>query len=661
VTSELDLRLLRAAALLESDPAAGGPAGAAILDSHPGHEAATLLLGTARRRSGDAHAAGEVLGTLAAGQPAVAVVQLELSRALHAQGRDAEALATLQQALELQPDLAEGWRELSLFSAARGDTARCDVAYQRYARLLPEEPTHLGEAAAALANQRLGAAEALLRAQLEHSPQDVAALRLLAQVASARDDYPQAERLLYECLRLAPGATPARDHRAGRQPEHPPAEPMLPLVERLLALEPENPQYRTLLAAAYTLLGQIEAALEVLGTLLAGHPDNELVWLYYGHALRAGGRLEEAIAAYRRSAQLRPGFGEAWYSLANLKTLRFGAGDIATLRAELARTGLRGADRLHFEFALGKALEDAGEFTESFEHYARGNELRRATVRYDPDGVTRQIERTQALFTREFFAARAGWGASAPDPIFIVGLPRSGSTLLEQILASHSEVEGTRELAEVLGCAHELSLRGEPPGTQAYPQVIAQLTRAELSALGERYLAQTRVYRHRGRPRFIDKAPLNCLHIGLIHLMLPNARIIDARRAPLPCCFSNFKQHFQSGVWFTYSLTDLGRYYRDYVSLMSHFDTVLPARIHRVQYETLVADLEGEVRRLLDYCGLPFEEQCLRFHETRRVVQTVSSEQVRQPLYTEAVDQWRNFEPWLGPLKEALGELAETP
>ncbi|MGP8033086.1 MAG: sulfotransferase family protein, partial [Steroidobacteraceae bacterium] len=256
---------------------------------------------------------------------------------------------------------------------------------------------------------------------------------------------------------------------------------------------------------------------------------------------------------------------------------------------------------------------------------------------------------------------RAGWGASAPDPIFIVGLPRSGSTLLEQILASHSQVEGTRELADVLGFAHELSLREDPHGTPAYPQSIAQLTLAELSALGERYLAQTRVYRRLGRPRFIDKAPLNCLHIGLIHLMLPNARIIDARRAPLPCCFSNFKQHFQRGVWFTYSLADLGRYYRDYVSLMSHFDAVLPGRIHRVHYEALVADLEGEVRRLLDYCGLDFEPQCLRFYETRRVVQTVSSEQVRQPLYAEALEQWRNFEPWLGPLKEALGELALTP
>ena len=272
------------------------------------------------------------------------------------------------------------------------------------------------------------------------------------------------------------------------------------------------------------------------------------------------------------------------------------------------------------------------------------------------------MQRTQALYTREFFAARAGWGCPSPEPIFIVGLPRAGSTLLEQVLASHSQVEGTRELTDVLGFALELGDRDEEPGKPpTYPQSVARLTRAECAALGERYLAQTRAHRLLGRPHFIDKMGSNFRHLGLIHLMLPNARIIDARRAPLGCCFANFKQHFHRGLWFTYSLEDLGRYYREYVNIMAHFDAVLPGRIYRVCYEDVVQDLEGEVRRLLDHCALPFEEQCLRFHETRRIVATVSSEQVRQPLYTEGVAQWRNFEPWLGPLKEALGELAVTP
>jgi predicted Zn-dependent protease len=655
-TSELDLKLLRAAALLESDPAAAARAAEALLDSHPGHEAATLLLGNARRRSGDAQSAGAVLGALASAQPAAAVVQLELARALQLQGRGTEALASFERALDLQPDLAEGWREASLLYAAQGDTARCDAAYERYTRLVPEEP-HLGEVGAALATERLDTAESLLRGELVRAPEDVAALRLLAQVAAARERYPEAERLLGECLRLAPGYSRARYDLARILHEQQKGEPMLPLLERLLALSPGNLAYGTLRAAAYTTLGQVERALEVLAGLLASYPDNELVWLYYGHALRAEGRITQAIEAYRRSARLRPAFGGAWYSLANLKTLRFDAADIAAMRAQLDSATLPDADRLHFEFALGKAAEDAGNFDESFAHYARGNELRRAAVQYDPEIATREIERTRGLFTREFLAARAGWGAPATDPIFIVGLPRSGSTLLEQILASHSEVEGTRELPDVAALAQELALRGQPH-ENPYPELLARMRHAELAALGERYLTQTRVHRRLGRPRFIDKAPVNFAHVGLIHLILPNARIIDARRAALPCCFANFKQHFQRGVWFTYSLTDLGRYYRDYVSLMSHFDAVLPGRIHRVRYEQLVTDLDSEVRRLLDYCGLPFEEQCLRFHETRRVVQTVSSEQVRQPLYSDAIDQWRNFEPWLGPLKEALGDLA---
>jgi Sulfotransferase family len=316
-------------------------------------------------------------------------------------------------------------------------------------------------------------------------------------------------------------------------------------------------------------------------------------------------------------------------------------------------------DRLQLEFALGKALEDRGEFGESFEHYVRGNALRRGQVPYEPDANNRFVQSLQKMYTSKFFADRAGAGCDAPDPIFIVGLPRSGSTLLEQILASHSEVEGTRELPDIQGFALELGIRELRDGPAEFPNMVDRLTRDELKALGQRYLDQTRPNRLRGTPYFIDKMPSNFLHVGLIHLILPNARIIDARRSPLACCFSNFKQHFQAGVWFSYSLSDIGRFYRSYVQLMTHYDSVLPGRVHRVSYELLVSDLEGEVRKLLEYCGLPFEDQCLRFHETRRVVQTASSEQVRRPLFAEGVDQWRNFEPWLGELKQALGDVIQ--
>jgi tetratricopeptide (TPR) repeat protein len=434
--------------------------------------------------------------------------------------------------------------------------------------------------------------------------------------------------------------------------------PMLPLLERLLVLEPDNLGYRMLQAAAYDLLGESERAAGILARLLREFPRNELVWLYQGHTLRNSGRVGDAIEAYRQAIALQAEYGEAWFSLANLKTFRFSVDEVAAMRAQLARQDLSDRHRLQFEFALGKALEDSGEFAESFAHYAAGNALHRATIPYNPQWHSRLVRRTQALYTSAFLAARSGWGCQRPDPIFIVGLPRAGSTLLEQILASHSHVEGTRELPDVLGFALELGARESLAEQCPYPQSVAALTREQITALGERYLAQTLPNRLLGRPCFIDKMPENFLHIGLIHLMLPKARIIDARRSPLACCFANFKQHYQQGVWFTYSLEELGRFYRDYVNLMGHFDAVLPGRVHRVHYEHLIADFEGEVRRLLDYCGLPFEEQCLRFHETRRVVQTASSEQVRQPLYAEGLDQWRNFEPWLGPLKEALGELA---
>jgi tetratricopeptide (TPR) repeat protein len=528
----------------------------------------------------------------------------------------------------------------------------------KYARLtLPE--AHLQEASTALATYRLDAAELLLQQQLAKDPRDVAAMRMLARVAVKREDYVEAERLLERGLQLSPGDSEARFDLALTFFAQQKADPMLPLLERLLALQPDNLQYTSLQANAYSLLGHTERAIGILADLRERHPEDEYVWLVYGHALRLAGYADEAIAAYRKSTQLRPGFGEAWFSLANLKTFSFTAEEIATMRSQALQPDLSDDDRLQFEFALGKALEDSGEYGASFEHYTRGNTLRRAAVNYNSESNTRLVLRTTTLYTGEFFAARKGYGCQARDPIFIVGLPRAGSTLIEQILSSHSQVEGTRELPDIPGFALELGIVEKTNQTSAYPQSVARLSRRELAALGERYLAQTRPHRHRGTPYFIDKMPSNFFHAGLIHLILPNARIIDARRSPLACCFSNFKQHFQAGVWFSYDLEDIGRYYRDYARVMMHFDTVLPGRIHRVLYENLVADLEGEVRKLLDYCDLPFEEQCLRFHETRRVVQTASSEQVRRPLYAEGVDQWRHYEPWLGKLKEALGDVLE--
>src|ERR1700686_1409820 len=450
---------MRVAALLDSDPPAAAREAAEILKEHPGHPAATLLLGTARRSCGDPQAAAAAFAELAAAQPDSALIQLEIGRTLAAQGRDADALTALTRAVELEPNLAEAWRELAATHAARGDTAACDVAYARFTRLaLPSQ--HLAEAGVALANNRLATAESLLRRQLAHSPQDVAAMRMLAEIAAEREDYAQAEHLLQECLKLAPGYSQARFDLAKILHSQQKAAPILPLLERLLALEPQSLRYRTLQAAAYNLLGQNERSTQILSGLLAEFPGNELVWLYYGHALRTAGHLDQAIVAYRKSTDLKPGFGDAWFSLANLKTFRFSGGDVAAMQAQLAREGLKDNDRLQFEFALGKALEDAGEFEASFAHYTRGNALRRAAAPHDRDSVTRLVQRTQTLYTQEFFAARAGCGCLAPDPIFIVGLPRAGSTLIEQILASHTQVEGTMELPDIPAMAHAVGARG---------------------------------------------------------------------------------------------------------------------------------------------------------------------------------------------------------
>ena len=376
-----------------------------------------------------------------------------------------------------------------------------------------------------------------------------------------------------------------------------------------------------------------------------------------GHACKTAGRAEESIAAYNKAIEIAPHFGEAYWSLANMKTYRFDDASIAAMQAQLARGDIAPEDRFHLHYTLGKAFEDRGEYARSFDHYAAGAALRREGLAYVADETTVLTDKTIAYFTPALLQARVGQGCAAPDPIFVVGLPRAGSTLIEQILSSHSQVEGTMELPDIIAMAKRIG-GGKVRGS-VYPEALSELSADQLHMLGEEYLARTRVQRKTGRPFFIDKMPNNFQHLGLIHLILPNAKIIDARRHPLGNCFAAFKQHFARGQAFSYDFEDLGRYYADYVRLMDHFDRALPERVHRVFYEQMVADPEAQVRRLLEYCGLPFEPGCLEFYNNTRAVRTASSEQVRQPIYGDAVDQWRNYEPWLGPLKAALGPVLE--
>jgi tetratricopeptide (TPR) repeat protein len=477
---------------------------------------------------------------------------------------------------------------------------------------------------------------------------------MLAELAARLGRYGDAQNLLVRCLELAPGFRAARHnlafvlHRAGD------SAGALREINSLLASDANNPGYRSLKAAVLARIGELEQSLNLYADLLAQYSDNARAWMSYGHALKTAGRQTDAIQAYRRCIALQPGLGEAWWSLANLKTVRFTDADITQMRAQLEGIGLSPEDLFHFDFALGKALEDAAQYAVSFRHYARGNARRRKLIHYSADETHRQVERAKALFTTDFFAQRRGLGHHAADPIFIVGLPRSGSTLLEQILASHPLVEGTQELPDIPAIARELGGTKSRSAETLYPETLAQLDGEALQALGARYLELTRVQRKTTRPFFIDKMPNNWQHVGLIHLILPNARIIDARRHPLGCCWSAFKQHFARGQHFSYDLGDLGRYYRDYLDLMAHFEAAAPGRILRVDYESVVEDLETQVRRLLEYCQLDFDAQCLEFHRTKRSVRTASSEQVRQPIFREGLDQWRHFEPWLTPLKAAL-------
>lgn len=584
---------------------------------------------------------------------------LAQARQLATAGQGDDALKVLFEIVRQHPEHPEAWRVLADHLMAIGQTAEADLAYSRHVQCATRDPLLRQAATAMLAND-IPQAERVLKSHLKMAPTDVAAIRMLAEVAVRCGQDQAAEHLLKRCLELAPNFAAARYNHAVLLHRRNQAAEALAELERLLAVDPRNPGYRNLHAVVLSHVGEVERSCALYEQLLREYPANAKVWLSYGHVLKTAGRQQDCIAAYRQCIAREPKLGEAYWSLANLKTFRFTAEDLATMRAQLAEPRLGDVDRLNFHFALGKAHEDAGEAAIAFEHYEQGNALQRKRLPYDQPLNRARMRRLKTLFTPEFFAARRGLGHESSAPIFILGMPRAGSTLVEQILASHSAVEGTSELPNIITLARDLRARADDAELRGYAEVLARLDAPGLRELGERYLRGTQIYRKTDRPYFIDKMPNNFLHVGLIHSILPNARIIDARRHPLGCCFSNFKQLYAKGQRFSYGLADMGSYYRDYVELMTHFDAVLPGRVHRVIYEHLVEDTETEVKRLLEYCGLPFEPGCLRFFENDRPVRTASSEQVRRPIYREGVDQWRQFDPWLAPLKESLGSVLET-
>ena len=502
----------------------------------------------------------------------------------------------------------------------------------------------------AMNENRLDIAERLLKPHLKEDPFDVAAIRMLAELASRIGRWRDAENLLRRAVELAPGWTVAKANLAlvlGRNGK--PAE-ALAILDDVFTVEPENVGHWNLKAATLARLGEFEDAIGLYEDVLKHAPRQPKMWTSYGHMLKTIGRQAEGIAAYRKAIEIRPSLGEAWWSLANLKTVSFDEADVATMTLALEGPGVDDDDRIHLDFALGKAMHDAHRAGEAFDHYSRANALRLKKHPYDARELSRKVDRSIAAFTAEVFAERSG-GCEAPDPIFVVGMPRAGSTLVEQILSSHSQIEGTSELQDI----PSLARRG-----RGYPRTALNLTAEERRELGEEYLKRAGVQRRTNRPFFVDKLPNNWLFVPFIALILPNAKIIDARRHPVGCCFSNFRQHFARGQDFTYDLEDVGRYYSDYVRLMAHVDAVLPGRVHRVIYERMVDDTETEVRALLDFCGVEFEPACLEFHKTERAVRTASSEQVRRPIYRDATDEWRAYERHLGALHAVLDQIVKA-
>jgi tetratricopeptide (TPR) repeat protein len=572
----------------------------------------------------------------------------------------AAATEALREAVRLNPALPASWDMLEQLYRLEGDMAQAAVA-GRYLAVLQQLPSAVVAANSLLADGDLSPAEQVIRDYLRKDSGNVGSLRLLARIRMESGALAEAEGLLKSVLDRAPDYHEARlDHATIllRRQKHLRARRE---AERLLCHDADNRDYLKLYGAACIGLGDYEPVIDLYGRLLANpaRPDAEVadLRLWRGNALKVTGRRQEAIEDYRASLAARPDYAVAWFSLANLKTYRFDDHEVARMRDAESRPEILDLNRIYLCFAIGKALEDRGDYAGSWQFYQRGNMLRRATSLYRPEVTESRALRLKETFTAAFFNERAGWGADDPAPIFVLGLPRSGSTLIEQILASHSRVEGTHELTEISRYAGELGGVDPDYGLPLNPEAMRRLSAADVRALGERYLAETRVYRRLGRPFFIDKMPDNFWHIGLIHLILPRSTIIDVRREPMACCFSNLKQLFAGATQeFTYGMDDVARHYRAYLDLMRHWEDVLPGRVLTLRYEKLIDDLEGGVRTLLEHCGLPFEPACLTFHETRRSVRTPSSEQVRQPIGREGLAQWRWYAPWLWPLRDALGD-----
>ena len=618
------------------------------LQQHPDSTEALYMLAVTERYGGNHADALEVLQRLKLLAPSHSRAHQEEGHVQRDAGQPDAALLAYQRALALNPALESALREQS---AILTQLSRVEAAQQVNAQLqhLLSLPGPLRMAMELISQNKIVKAESLCRQFLQQQPQHVEGMRLLADVGVRLGVLEDAEFLLESALAFEPGNVGVRVDYVQVLRKRQKFVAALEQAQALLATAPDNPQFRSLCAIETMQTGDYDGALALLDQVLEQVPGDAVTLTTKGHALKTCGRGPEAVTAYRTVTQQHPTHGEAYYSLANLKTYRFDDADIERMQAQERDGNLGYMDRVYLNFALAKAFEDRRDYSTAFSYYETGNGLKKSQSRYDAQQMTDEFAATRATCSAELFTQTGGHPAA--DPIFVVGLPRAGSTLLEQILSSHSQIDGTLELPNIVSLSQRLRRQG------GYPNALMDLSEQQRIELGEEYLEGTRIHRQ-GAPRFVDKMPNNFRHIGLIKLILPNARIIDARRSPMSCCFSGYKQLFAEGQEFSYHLQDLGRYYRDYFDLMDHWHGVLPGQVLQVDHEAVVDDLETQVRRMLAFCDLPFEEACLRYYETERNVRTPSSEQVRQPIFKDSVEQWRNFEPWLADLRTVLGPLA---
>ncbi len=648
-------RLKQAQAALQSGEFEAGLRNArAVLAEDAGDSDALYIAAVASRYLKRFYEAKDHLAQLHTAMPEYGRGWQEQGHLAVAMGDKPAALDAYVKATRFNPALEASWREQARLFAEMGRPADAQMAASQQQRL-QNLPRELVAVTHHLAEGRLLRAEEICRHFLRQHPRDVEGMRLLAKIGIEFGVLDEAEFLLESAVVFKPDDVQLRIDYIDALRRRQNFAKAMEEAEALHARDPENPMFQSRLAIEAIQMGEYDRGLDLFDQVLEKLPGDPSSLTSRGHALKTKGDSENAVASYRAAIATKPDHGDAFYSLANLKTYRFDKKEVDAMRALTQRSDLAFMDRVHVNFALGKALEDAGEYEESFAHYKQGNDLKRAQTRYSADKMSEELARQRDHCTPGLFEKHEGAGHQAPDPIFILGLPRAGSTLLEQILASHSQIDGTLELPNILALAHRL--RGRVAGKSRYPEILHDLTGEQLEKFGEEFIENTRIHRQ-GAPFFIDKMPNNFRHIGLIHLILPNAKIIDARRAPMDCCFSGFKQLFAEGQEFTYGLTEVGQYYADYVELMAHWDEVLPGKVLRVQHEDVLDDLEGQTRRMLDYLEVPFEQQCLAFHKTDRAVRTASSEQVRQPINRKGQDAWKPFEPWLDSLKEALGDLA---